>query len=438
MSRQPNKRIPKLCQHKASGRALVTLNGKDFYLGAWGSPEAPEEYNRLIAEWLANGRCLPRVLRPGQSGTSSDPTINELLIAYWQHCKTYYVKNGQPSSEQPCIRSAMRFLKSMYGDTLASEFGPLALKAVRESMIQHGLARNSINKNITRLKIFFRWATENEMVPASIHHGLLAVRGLKRGRSEAIETDPIKPVPDDRVDQTIAFVSPHVGAMIQIQRLTGMRSGEMVIMRTRDIDTTGNVWIYTPSNHKTEHHDIERKISIGPRAQAFLRPWFKTDLNAFIFSPVESEALRNAERRANRQSPLTPSQALRVASANPKRTAGERYTTDSYRRAIDRGCDLAFPAPEHLQPQLKSNGKRETKTAFMARLSEDEKAELKAWRKENRWHPHQLRHNCATLIRKEIGIEAARVVLGHRSAEITEIYAEMDHTKATDVMAKIG
>ncbi len=53
-------------------------------------------------------------------------------------------------------------------------------------------------------------------------------------------------------------------------------------------------------------------------------------------------------------------------------------------------------------------------------------------------HPHQLRHNAATELRKEFGLEAARVILGHRSAAITEVYAEMDRQKAIDAMMKVG
>ena len=54
------------------------------------------------------------------------------------------------------------------------------------------------------------------------------------------------------------------------------------------------------------------------------------------------------------------------------------------------------------------------------------------------WHPHQLRHNAATMLRKEFGLEVARIILGHRSPAITEAYAEMDHQKAIEVIARIG
>jgi integrase len=60
------------------------------------------------------------------------------------------------------------------------------------------------------------------------------------------------------------------------------------------------------------------------------------------------------------------------------------------------------------------------------------------WRRLHRWHPHQLRHNAATHLRKEFGIEVARIILGHRSASMTEIYAELDDEKAKRVIQRIG
>jgi integrase len=39
-----------------------------------------------------------------------------------------------------------------------------------------------------------------------------------------------------------------------------------------------------------------------------------------------------------------------------------------------------------------------------------------------RWHPHQLPHNAAIWLRKEFGLDVARVVLSHRSPSITEQY----------------
>ena len=54
------------------------------------------------------------------------------------------------------------------------------------------------------------------------------------------------------------------------------------------------------------------------------------------------------------------------------------------------------------------------------------------------WHPNQLRHNAATRLRREFGLDAARAVLGHSSPVVTEVYAELDAAKAAEAMEKIG
>ena len=58
--------IPSYRCHKPSGQAVVTLNGKDFYLGPWKSALSRTAYDRLIAEWVSNGRQLPNVVACGE------------------------------------------------------------------------------------------------------------------------------------------------------------------------------------------------------------------------------------------------------------------------------------------------------------------------------------------------------------------------------------
>jgi len=54
------------------------------------------------------------------------------------------------------------------------------------------------------------------------------------------------------------------------------------------------------------------------------------------------------------------------------------------------------------------------------------------------WHPHQLRHNAATRLRKHYGLEAAQVILGHSTMDTTEMYAEQDAETAMKIMAEVG
>jgi integrase len=104
-----------------------------------------------------------------------------------------------------------------------------------------------------------------------VYHGLQAVAGLAFGRSAARETEPIRPVPDLYVAALLPFLSPHVAAMVKIQRLTGIRAGELVLMRPCDIDTTGDIWIYEPFDHKNRWRGHRKQIPLGPEAQRLVQ-----------------------------------------------------------------------------------------------------------------------------------------------------------------------
>lgn len=125
MSARP--RIPSYRRHKARGLAIVTLDGKDHYLGSYDSPESWEKYHRLIADHLAN-RGKP-VLPPP---TGEPLTIQRLCLAYSDFAETYYVKDGKPTAEVDCVTYALQRLIKLYGTTSAAEFGPKALKLVRD------------------------------------------------------------------------------------------------------------------------------------------------------------------------------------------------------------------------------------------------------------------------------------------------------------------
>lgn len=435
----PSERTPKYRHHRPSDQAVVTLNGRDFYLGPYKSRASRLEYDRLIAEWLANGRR-----QPGESGTANDRfTIMEIVDAFLTHAEGYYRKpDGTPTSEYDNCRQAVAPLIRLYGRKPAVEFGPLALKAVRQEMLDRGWCRKHINSQIARVRMVFRWATAQEMTPVTIYQALQTVPGLKQGRTDARESEPVRPVPMNLVDAIQPHVSNQVWAMIQMQLLTAARPGEVVTMRPGDIDRSGPIWACTPTAHKTAHHGHRRTIYIGPKAQQTLAPFLLRAPGTFCFSPTEAEAARHASIHMARQTPLSYGNSPGTnRKASPARTPGICYDVAAYRRAIERGCDLAFPPPENLR-RGKIKGKKgmrwETRAEWRARLGRVLWAELETWQKAHRWHPHQLRHNAATAIRKQFNLEAARAVLGHHSAAVTEIYAEMDSALAASVISKVG
>ncbi len=164
------------------------------------------------------------------------------------------------------------------------------------------------------------------------------------------------------------------------------------------MDRGNEVWTYRPHSHKTEHHEHHRIIFIGPKAQAILRPYLLRPAESYCFVPQESMKQFRADQRARRRTKVQPSQQNRKKSTS-KRSPGERYMRSSYYRAILRACERAGVP---------------------------------------KWHPNQLRHSAGTEIRREFGLEAAQVALGHARADVTQVYAERNLELAYQVMRKIG
>lgn len=294
--------VPKYRKHKASGQAVVTLSGVDHYLGPHRSTTSIREYDRLVAEWLAAGRQMPVVY-----DDTANVAVVELAAAFLRHAKSHYLKNGRPTAELSAMKTVLRYLRELYGRTSVAEFRPICLDAIRQKMVQAGNSRGYINQNISRIKHIFKWGVANEIVPETVYRRLATVEGLKRGKTEAPDRDPVLPVDDVIVDATLPHLPHQVADMVRLQRLTGMRPGEVVVMRPCDVNRTKQVWEYRPTDHKMEHRERERTIFIGPQAQVVLRPYLLREATTFCFAP----------RRLTKEG---------------------RYTTCSYRATVHRAC----------------------------------------------------------------------------------------------------
>lgn len=395
LSRRKRLAPPSLRLHKPSGQAVVTLGGRDIYLGPHDDPHCRTKYHRLLAAWEENGRQLPDDYDPHVEDAFE---LDDLIDVYLDFAESYYRKNGRPTSTMHTIASALTFAHELYGTEPAHEFSPRRLKACRQAMIDANLSRKTCNKYTDLIRQMFRWGVEEEYIYPTLLQGLEAVAGLRKGRTDAREPEDVKPVPWAFVAAIEDHVPRQVWAMIQLQDLTGMRPGEVVSMRAVDLDTAGDVWVYVPREHKTEHHDADRFVDLGPKAQAIIRPFLAgRSIDACLFSPREAEDERRAAQRAKRKTPLYPSHQNRKRADNPRRRPRECYDSASYRRAIHRAID-------------KVNKQREN----------DGEPEIP------KWSPNQLRHNAGTRARREAGLETSQVVLGHKDAKTTEIYAERD------------
>ena len=185
-----------------------------------------------------------------------------------------------------------------------------------------------------------------------------------------------------QLDGDVLLTDGNSSANYRVARLTGMRPGELCTMRWADIERRDTVWVYRPADHKNKWRRHPRAVVIGPRAQHLMS--LREGEGEYVFSPRVAEAERLEAMRLARKTKVQPSQ-LNRSKESPLRSPGQRWSTDSYRRAIERKC-----------------------------------SELGI----GHWHPNQLRHNCATMVRRAFGIDAARAVLGHlHGLAITDRYS---------------
>ncbi|MCA9167580.1 MAG: hypothetical protein KDB23_07915 [Planctomycetales bacterium] len=170
-------RVPQYRHHKARGLAVVRIDGQDHYLGPWKSKASCAEYDRLIGEWLARGQ----VLAPSHSHDAG-LAIVEIIAGYTKHAREYYRKSGMLTRECELIKEAAIILRRLYGTTEAAAFGPVALRVVRDAMVEKGWTRKYVNKQVGRIVRMFKWAASLELVPASVYQSLATLDGLKAGR----------------------------------------------------------------------------------------------------------------------------------------------------------------------------------------------------------------------------------------------------------------
>ena len=379
-------RIPKLRRQKrpqGQDMAFVELNGSRIYCGVWNSPEADEAYRAALAEWAARGRQAPT--------PRNDALIVECVQAYKRYLETYYRDSPQTLAR---AKYAFKHLLKMYGRLPAAEFTGVHLRAVRECLLNDKLARNTINERVRLVVNMLKHCASLEMIPPEPYQKAATLEPLKRGRSAAKERPPVKPVDQKHVDSVLERVNKSVGALIQLQLLTGCRPGELLQLKREDIDCSGKVWILELATHKTAWRGKRRIIYFGTQAQSILKEFFlKRKPGEYLFQPMDTYRERSEDGNDHRR----PSQKPNQRKTN--RTINECYSVQAYGKAVMHGCDAAgIP----------------------------------------RWTPNQLRHLAASELRKQYGIEITRAVLGHSCLSTSEIYAEVDQGVVMKIMTERG
>ena len=401
-----NSRPPKYSQ--VNGRAVVYCNGRYIYLGgAYNSPESKIAYARFEAEWWQNARlAVEKRCNPAPKVEEKRVTVRELTVAFLDYAKA----NIDPVSYGHSRVVILDFLDPLFGDgTAIDNFKPSSLKLVRNEMIQSGrLCRRTINDHTRRIVSIFAWGVEHDLVPETIWRALKVVKTLQKGYPGTFENKERQPVPDDVVKRTLPFMPPTVRAMVQLQRILGMRPNEIFKMRVGDIDTArGNgLWYYTPGRYKTEAKTGEiPDFALGIPEQELIAPFLEGKKpDEAVFSPRTAMAEHYAERRKNRKTKISPAQAARNVQRGetPKSRVGEFYNRDSYRNAIKHAIEKgnkALPDGEQIP----------------------------------HWFPYQLRHTAAHFAELAHGDSCAQALLGHRTVNMTKRYSKVQFAQREEL-----
>jgi integrase len=366
-------------------------------LGRNDSPESRAEFARLCTELAASSNAAV-VARSSATG----PTVAELIAAFREHAEAYYRKpDGTPTGETAVDPQALRVVRGLYGHTPAREFGPVALKAVRAAMVERGWCRTRVNRQINRVRRAWKWAASEEMVPGAVVHDLATVAGLRRGRTAAHDPGPVKPVPEADYRAALPFMVPTLKARVQVQRLAGLRPCEVRLLTPADLDTTGELWIYKPAEHKMAYLGRDKAVLLPPSARVVLEPWLAgRQPDEVVFSLRRARQEMYAGRRAKRRSKVQPGQQGRSKPEDMKvRETRERFGIGGHAAWVRRACERAGAEP---------------------------------------WGPGPRRHASANGVRAKHGLEAARVPLGHARADVTQLYAETALAKAVEAAKAMG
>lgn len=410
---RPRNLIPRISHHKPTNQARVRIGGKDYYLGVYQSPESLERYAALIAE-LAGTKPEPKP-KPRQIRLKKSITVSRLCDLYRSDVEQKSARKS-PSNRVKLlglIDSSFRDLIEECGDELACDFGPKKLSVVRDRMIDRRWKRIYVNRCVNIIKRCFKWgAGLAELIPGEVASRVAMFPNLVRDESGAAESEPVNPASESAIQAVRQRVNHVIRAMIDLQLATGMRPGEVIRVRPRDLDRSGRVvlpggeqfhlpgvWVFRPPTHKTAYLKYQRTILIGPKGQEVLAPFLDRDPDAYCFSPKEGIGKKQRPDR--------------------KRPPGTKYGDFSYGHTV------------RLTLERIDREERAKRGDLRQKVEPHERAiEF--------WHPHQLRHNAATRLAAEFGPEVARIVLGHRTLSVTRIYVADDLRKAAEAMAKAG
>ncbi len=403
------KRPPKLCRNKFNGTAFITVNGKQVYLGKWGSEKAQAAYERFLLNWLKANRENQQLPKDPRGGF----TVAELVVAFVADYRKRPVKSQ--ADLKTFIRVGKR-LESLFPRQEADSFRIRDLEILRDSFQDEGFTRKGehqdhsrtyLNKLVSRAKMIFSWGTSKEMVSAETVARLKFLQPLRKGHTTAPEPPGHHLISDKDYKAVLPFLPAYYKDIVEVLHLTGMRPSELCNMRVCDIDRSGKIWIYQPEHHKTEHSGATRIIGLGKKTQAVLRKHLaKRGDDEYVFTPARAMESRWKIQRKQRKSPLQPSQVEREKQRASGKMARFKPKLDApiITKRVKAACNMA----------------------------------LKAKKISQAWTPYDLRHTAITDVRTKYGAESAQHFAGHSNLYTQKYYDHSALEAASKVAEEIG
>lgn len=292
----PRKRnvVPKYLFH-ISGQARVSIAGRDFYLGKYGSPESLARYHSLLATYAETG-TLPDETPTHQAEAAV--TVLNLIAEYRQRVLPKYESKLGTKYR---LGRVLGILEERFGSVPVTSFGPRKLELVRDELLSTGNCRRYVNDQTRDVVRLFRFGVARELVDPKVLTALSALESLKPG--EAPDRPKREGVALHVVAETLPHLDPIVARMVRLQLATAARPSEIFGMKPRMVDQSGSVWIYRPEEHKTSHHGKQKVIPISQDAQSELLPSMGPDPNAYCFltsknTPWDKDSYRRHITRA--------------------------------------------------------------------------------------------------------------------------------------------
>lgn len=242
----------------STGLARVIVHGKTLYLGKHNSPESWRRYQQIRTAYDAG------VTDPGM-------TLGDV-------CKRFFdeyvdVRFAHNKDERDVFRAAIDRTVKLFGPWPAAGFSPACYDTLRKAMQKQGLASTTIAHYLRRVRVMLRWAAQLHLVAPQVIYLIESAPSLPS--ADVRKPEQVKGVSDADFQATLQFISPKVRDMLLIQRMTGMRPGEIRLMRASEVDTSTDIWVYSPSRHKTAHRGKTRIVGLNREAMRILEQHLK-------------------------------------------------------------------------------------------------------------------------------------------------------------------